>query len=237
MEYSSWQAFYTSDLQQVHMLVVAPAVLLVYVLLSGSSRDAAFPDARFLRYYLAAFCVETIVDPLATGPITRALGLGETAGTGVMLAFVLLGDFRVFLLISYLTRSERELRPAALEAGLWTLAVPVFTGVTHAGLKLMVADLPGQVLWLTYEIAFVAVALVLHRRVVPMRLRGEGDASCRALQAVLAYVACYYALWATSDVLILFGGLDVGWLLRVLPNQLYYAFYLPWVAFVFFRER
>ena len=47
------------------------------------------------------------------------------------------------------------------------------------------------------------------------------------LRRVLGYVAVYYALWASADVLILYGGLDVGWLLRVVPNQLYYAFFVP----------
>jgi len=237
MESFSWQAFYAGDLQQVYALVVVPALLLVIVLVAGSSRDAAFADARFLRLYIVTFCVETIVDPIATGPITHALGLGETASTGVMLAFVLIGDFRVFLLVSYLTRSERSLRTAALEAGLWTLVVPVFTGISLASLKFVVPELPEQVMWLTYELAFVVVVLVLRRRVVPIRLTDENGDLARRLQAVVGYVGCYYALWATSDALTLFGGLDVSWLLRIVPNQLYYGFYLPWVAFVFFWRR
>ena len=53
----------------------------------------------------------------------------------------------------------------------------------------------------------------------------------RGLQAVAGYVALYYALWALADVLILVFGLDAGWLLRVVPNQLYYAFWLPFVWF------
>jgi hypothetical protein len=40
-------------------------------------------------------------------------------------------------------------------------------------------------------------------------------------------VAVYYALWATADLLIRYGGIDAGWLLRALPNQLYYAFWIP----------
>ncbi len=31
--------------------------------------------------------------------------------------------------------------------------------------------------------------------------------------------------------IILVFGLDAGWALRVIPNQLYYAFYLPFVYF------
>jgi hypothetical protein len=53
----------------------------------------------------------------------------------------------------------------------------------------------------------------------------------------MAYVAVYYALWALADVLILVGRLDAGWGLRVIPNQLYYALYLPFVYFRFFSRR
>ena len=52
---------------------------------------------------------------------------------------------------------------------------------------------------------------------------------------VLRYVALYYALWATADVLIM-AGQDVGWALRMVPNQLYYAFYLPVVYALFFSS-
>lgn len=237
MDDSGWQAFYTSDLQQVHALVVAPALLLAFFLFSARIRDAAFPSARFLRLYVIAFCVETIADPICTGPLTRFLGLGDPASTGVMFVFVLLGDFRVFLLVSYLTRADRAPWRAVGEAGLWTLIVPVAAGVTRAFLGLLVDDLPQQVLWLVYEVAFLLVALVLRNRVVPRRLGDPSALRCRQLQAVTTYVAIYYALWATADGLILFAGHEVGWLLRVVPNQLYYALYLPWVAFVFFRRR
>jgi hypothetical protein len=236
MEASSWQAFYTSDLQQVYALLVAPALLLAFFVMSKSVQGASFRDARFLRLYVVAFCVETLLDPIATGPITRALGLAEAASSGTMLVFVLLGDFRVFLLVSHLTRPERKLGFAAREAALWTLIVPLFAGVTRGGLGLVIADLPSQVLWLIYEVAFLVVALVLRNRVVPRRLRGQEGSPRRELRRVTSYVAAYYALWATADALILFGGIDAGWLLRVVPNQLYYAFYLPWVAFVFFRR-
>ena len=57
------------------------------------------------------------------------------------------------------------------------------------------------------------------------------------LRAVMTYVAVYYFLWALADVLILIGGWDLGWALRILPNQLYYAFFVPFVYFKFFARR
>jgi hypothetical protein len=38
-----------------------------------------------------------------------------------------------------------------------------------------------------------------------------------------------YALWALADVIIL-GGHDVGYALRLVPNTMYYVLYLPFVA-------
>jgi len=69
---------------------------------------------------------------------------------------------------------------------------------------------------------FVALALVVSRRL-----------SGRFERAVLAYAGVYYALWAVSDVLIL-AGVDAAWLLRCVPNQLYYGFTVPFVWWRFF---
>ena len=47
----------------------------------------------------------------------------------------------------------------------------------------------------------------------------------------------YYAGWLFADLLIQIGGFDFGWLIRVIPNQLYYAFWVPVVFFAFFARR
>lgn len=237
MAFVSWHDFYHSDLQQVWALLPVPIACLAVLLFVGNARDGAFAEARFLRLYAIAFCLETIADPIVTGPLTRALALGDGAKTATMLLFVLLGDFRVYLLVATLTRRGQGLRPALREAALWTLAVPVLAGGANAALSAAIPDLPGQVLWLLYEVAFVAAALLLRGWVVPARIPLADDRVCRGLRAVTGYVALYYALWAAADALILFADRDAGWLLRVIPNQLYYAFYVPFVCWVFFRRR
>ena len=63
------------------------------------------------------------------------------------------------------------------------------------------------------------------------------DPNRARLERVMSFVMLYYALWASSDALILWGGLDAGWLLRVVPNQLYYAVWIPFVYATFFSER
>jgi hypothetical protein len=226
---ASWRLFYESDLQAFWSLIVVPAAFVAILLGSARARQAAAAstDARFLYAYALAFGIATMVDPLCTGPIVEWLDLGTGATSAVMIAFVLLGDFRVFLLVFFLTRPDRRLGRAAAEAALWTLGVPIFAAGTNAAVEWLRPELTGQRLWLIYELYFLALALFLRAQVIPRRAAGSSPALLRRLRRVLTYVAVYYALWATADLLILYGGIDAGWLLRALPNQLYYAFWVP----------
>lgn len=237
----SWQEFYQSDLQGVWALWVVPAIFLLHL---GSTwrRPAVCVEphaAGFMRAYALIFAVETMLDPFAGGPLLRSLGLADgVLPTIVMVSFVLLGDFRVFLLVLFLATPEaRGLRRVAREAALWTLVVPLVAVSVEAGLRTLADDLPSQSIWLVYELAFLAMALVLREVVVPARVAAERAGMRAYLRAVTAYVAVYYALWAAADVLIMVGGLDAGWALRVLPNQLYYAFYVPLAYGLFFSRR
>jgi len=104
-------------------------------------------------------------------------------------------------------------------------------------LRAAVAGLDANSIWLVYEVLFVAVALTLRARLVPARVAPAQPAVRAFLRAALLYVAVYYGLWGVADALIQIGGLDVGWLLRVVPNQLYYAFWVPAVYVAFFSRR
>jgi hypothetical protein len=170
----------------------------------------------FVVAWAVAFALETIIDPLATA----------LAGMP-MIPFVLLGDFRVFLLLLGVMEPAAPLPLTFLRAAAWTLVVPLVTLVVYRLVQVAAGPQPEQILWLIYECAFTALALWWRARRV---------GSDRFLRAVLAYVATYYALWALSDVLIL-SGLDVGWALRIVPNQLYYAFWVPVVWALFFWPR
>ena len=232
MEPSTWQVFYQSELQSLWLLLPVPALFLIALLASGRAARATGARDRFVTIWALFFAVETLLDPIATGPLAAQLDLPDAGKTGVMLLFVLLGDFRVFALVFGVLDDGRraalpKARPgapgpatrAALgRAALWTLIVPAGAWSANAALGLLFSGLPGQTLWLIYELGFAALALHLRRRF-------GGDPLVRA---ATGYVVLYYALWATADVLIL-AGVDVGWLLRVVPNQLYYAFWVPFV--------
>ncbi len=219
----SWQAFYRSDLWGVWALAVPPAVfLLALAVLPRPASPGADPRAAaFLRTYAVVFALETIVDAVGVGK----LGLA-------MLPFVLLGDFRVFLLVLAVAAPTRAFTAVVLEAAAWTLVVPLTAWPAYRLLDRAAGPLPDSVLWLLYELAFLALALVWRGRLLPPR----APLALGYLRAMLSYVAVYYGLWATADVIIL-AGYDVGWLLRVVPNQLYYAFWVPVAYALFFASR
>lgn len=225
----SFEAFYATTLQGTWLQLPVPALFLAYLASAGRTRVAACarPRADFILAYCAFFTVETLLDPVLGGPVSQWLGLSPAAQSALIFFFVWLGDFRVTLLVFELGDARRPW----LQAAAWACAVPLVDLLLFFGLlRGLWPDTPGQVLWLVHETAFLMLALWMRAVLVP-RLTLEEPAGQRAfLRRALAYVAVYYALWASADVLIL-AGLDLGWALRLIPNQLYYAF---WTAFVFF---
>ena len=236
----TWNQIYASDLQGFWLLLPVPALFLLWRVLRGRPTGGALPAAAgFVDAYAILFAVETMLDPLCTGPLLRALGAGDGVGTAVMLVFVLLGDFRVYLLLFGLLAiaAGRTWRDALPGAAAWTLLVPAIAYPLATGLHAAHPGLHANTIWLIYESLFTAVAVGLRTWVVPRRVAADQPALRAFLREALAYVAVYYGLWASADVLIQLAGADAGWLLRVVPNQLYYAFWVPFVVARFFARR
>jgi hypothetical protein len=218
VSYQTWQAFYYGDWQQPWALLVVPFAFLVWRAAAAAPGPGVVPEARaFVVRWSAVFVGLTMLDPIATGPLAKALG-GGGFGTALGLGFVLVGDFRIWWLVLGL----RDPRAALSRAALATVAVPIFAWLATQGIGAAVGPPPDQVLWLIHESTFLVLATLLARR------RPAGFE-----RSVLAYAAVYYALWAACDVLIL-AGVDAGWLLRCLPNQLYYGLTVPYVWWCFF---
>lgn len=214
MPFASWHDFYGSAWQQPWALLLVPFAFLVWMGIASPPRAGAVPGARaFIVTWSLLFSLETMLDPFATGAIAKALG-SPPASTALGVAFVWLGDFRIWWLVFRIDRPGgaivRALGP--------TLAVPILAWLV----SLALAPLPDQALWLMHECLFLALASFVSRRL-----------SGRFERAVLAYAGVYYALWAACDVLIL-AGVDAGWLLRCVPNQLYYGLTVPFVWWRFF---
>ena len=216
MRFDSWGAFYHSDLQSLWLLLIVPSLFLLYVIWITRRHPAGTARERFLRRWALAFTALALVDPIATGPLAGALGLSGVALTAWIFVFVWLGDFRVlWLVFAEWDVAVQDRRVAARRAAAWTCLVPVTTGLLYAPVWLGIVEAPAQGLWLVYETLFAALALWLRSR-----------AASPSARAILLYAFAYYALWAAADVLIL-AGVDAGWGVRVIPNQLYYSLYVP----------
>jgi len=228
--------FYKSDLQSTYLLWPVPLLLLAWLVLTGG-REATTADARFVRAYTLFFAVETVLDSFATGPLSHLLGISGTAvGTVVLVFFVLLGDFRVLLLLQRLARPALARERLLAESAAWTLVVPLAALSLEQALAALFGPLGENVIWLLYELSFLTLAVWLRQVGLPRWVGPGRPARLAYLRSVATYVAVYYALWASADVLIQVFQLDVGWALRVVPNQLYYALFLPFVYFRFFAS-
>jgi hypothetical protein len=236
---TTWETLYQSDLLGVYGLIAVPLVVLLCLLAAGRPHGAPGAEPRaagFVHAWAIVFALETILDPLLTGPALAWLGLaGGSVASVAMIPFVLIGDLRVYLLVLGVADPDRGLRPTLQEALAWMVVVPAAAGSLTAVLKAGVDGLPPTTIWIVYEAMFAALALGLRARLVPARVSADRPGVRAYLRAVLAYVAVYYALWVTADVLVLAGS-DVAWLLRIVANQLYYALWIPFAYGLFFSR-
>ncbi len=234
-----FQAAYQSDLQSLYALLVVPIAFLAWRATRPTEyAGARVPEAgRFVSRLTLCFAVLTVVDPICTGPLNDLPILKGTFGaTLVMFFFVLLGDFRVLFLVIGVARPAHPTARSFTWAAAATLIVPILTGVVYGLLSVTIEDLHGQWLWMIYEASFAALCIGLSRRWLPRTLDGDPARAAKTafLREALAYSAAYYALWLWADILIVLGGLDLGWGVRIVPNQLYYALWTPFVYARFF---
>lgn len=241
MTYETWRAFYASDLQSVWSLLPVSLVTLGALVAGLGPRAGAVAPAQaaLVRRWAALFAAVSVVDVLVTTLGVRALGWSDTStGLALTIAFVLLGDFRVLLLLFALADGDaRRLRVVASRAAAWTLLVPVATLALAAALRALTGSLETVTIWLLYELCFLALAVALREGFVPRAVEPEPPARRAWLRGVLAFVALYYALWAAADGLTSWLALDAGWALRAVPNQLYYGLFVPFVWLSFFARR
>ncbi len=234
MAFESWRAFYLSDLQGVWSLLPVPALFLASLLLSRRARaiGASSAEVRFVRTWAILFAFETLLDPLVGSKLVAWLALPSAFATAVMLGFVLLGDFRVYWLVFALALGD--VRRGAWLAAAVTPIVPLLAYASDSIGDAFAPDVSGLRLWLIHELLYTGIAVWLWRAWLPRRV--EDAVTLRFLRRVCAYVSLYYGLWAGCDALSLATSLDAAWLLRIVPNQLYYAFFVPFVWLAYSRR-
>lgn len=204
-----FQIFYESGLQHPGLLWVA-ALAGLAVALSRPGLSSS------VRRYVGLLALLSVLDAWLTSNDVLLLGsLGGASASLVPLAFVLLGDFRYLLVLTSASADGRlawRAKTVGIAAGMTTV-VPVAS-------QLIVGFLPeglwgGRALFLIYEILFALGVVGL--------IRWHPNARDVAwVRSVSRFVLTYYVLWAAADLLIIAAG-DVGFLLRVVPNVLYYG--------------
>jgi hypothetical protein len=199
----------------------------------------------FLRSFLLLFTLEIVADAWQSGTLASPLVAAAGLATPVAIAFVILGDFRYFLLVERYAPIE-GVPPKESLAGLgspraWLVALGLALVVPIASTLVHTVAVPQHFTdvrrtFLLYEAMFLVIALVLRFVVLPRRLLRASEPIRSWLLGVTSFVAVQYALWASADVVILATGGDGGFLLRIVPNVLYYAVFLPFVAATAPRE-
>lgn len=187
----------------------------------------------FLVAFVALFTVEILADGLATGGWSPLALLKSPWASPIAIGFVILGDFRYFLLVERHARLPSPRPGDATPLAAWAsaaalaLVVPIASAAVTRALPPRLGDLRWT--FLIYELMFVALVVAIRLTWLPRRLDGA-PAGVRAwLLGVTGFELVQYALWALADVIIL-AGVDAGFALRLVPNAMYYALFLPFVA-------
>jgi hypothetical protein len=174
---------------------------------------------------------EIVADAFFTGTFSPT---APTAlGTPVAIAFVILGDLRFFLLVELAARSTRPpsfegLGPARAwaVATAWAFAIPVLSAIPQKLFPGAFTQL--NAVFLVYEAMFVALALALRFVVLPRRFAQASEPVRQWVLGLATFELVQYVLWSSADVAIL-AGVQAGYWLRMLPNALYYAAFVPFV--------
>lgn len=208
-----YQALYDSPLW-LPILPTAFAAVVICAVLVG-----AFRDSPQVRAFAGLFATLAAADAWLGGPWSPLPASGALTTASVVF-FVILGDFRYFLA----TRMGAiPLRRAVLRAAALAFVVPVLTQIV---VRIPFPNLGDRTLYLVYELAFLVVIVADYAR-APRPLRSR---------ALFRFECMQYALWAAADVLIL-RGVEAGYLLRILPNVMYYAAFVPFAAVVVSRRK
>lgn len=215
-------------------LYVSPWIATVLVAAVSTLGCALWLRHRsFLVTWFVLFTLVTIADALRSGafsPLQRSPWWDEKAA----IAFVFLGDLRYFLLVErFASRPDTKPRDATTR-GAW-LAATAFTAIAPLVSVALIKAFPKPFaeprwIFMGYEAVVIGVVGTIRLFMLPRRLAATTGAVRKWLLEVTQFELTFYALWLISDVIILRGA-DTGFLLRIVPNVMYYGLFLPFVAY------
>ena len=219
-----FKTFYDSALSHPGIAFIATALFLVAFALRQ----------RFLIGFVALFGLEILADAFFTGAYTP---VANTAWMQpVAITFVILGDYRYFVAVERVLATEKNtpiggMGPARpwLRAAALAFIVPIASVIPQKAMPTYFTQL--NAIFLVYEAMFFVLALVLFVGVLPRRLKGVDADLAQWVRRLTVFELVQYGLWATADVLILSGIREPGYLLRLVPNTLYYGAFLPFLYF------
>ncbi len=180
-------------------------------------RDLRLP---FFTGFFGLFALEIAIDALITGAWTPVPSTAKIT-TGLSIAFVVLGDFRYFLIVEYVL-AKRLTTGVVLRALAFALLIPLATAP--------ISSVNGRVLYLVYEASFACLALLMRFVVIPMRGRTLEPDALAYLYLLTGFEMVQYVAWAIADIRIIRGH-ELGWLLRIVPDFFYYGAFL-WFAWL-----
>jgi len=213
----SYANIYHSPWHNPGLLLVANGLLLIFLL----RQKADTIERRYFRGLFLILALLAMVDALLTGELAPFPG---PIVPYVAIPFVILGDVRFFFLVERYAKSDGQTRSTLnlfLRSLAWGLIVP---STAYGTKQLFFPERTNQWLFLTYESYFTILALVFAIVLLPKWLRSWNvpDDRKRWIRGFAVLELVFYALWATADVVIL-SGHEWGYLLRMVPNILYYA--------------
>lgn len=186
-----------------------------------------------LRRYLLLFGATTLLDICIAGSLVP-IGNQELQ-TGLEYLFVLIGDLRFILLLAYILYAGKSLSDIEKLRPGWDVLRPaiIFTLFPSLIVSAVGFACPDWVReprqkFLAYEITFFVLTLLWIYGVMPQKSVPQREQAF--LKKVSRLVLAFYGLWALADILLL-RGIAAGFVVRIIPNLLYYCAFLWWVAF------
>ena len=211
---SSWKAVYDSGWHHPGMawaLCALAALVIVRRVPAGGLRTA-----------LLVFTGTTALDAWMTGALSP---VPAAAAQAVSIAFVILGDLRLFALEEKY-RCDSSWTKALLRAVPLSFVVPVVQAVARTAWPGAFANL--RYLFLCYELLFVVLAAALLLLRYPSR-SAKSPALGWYATSLVGFFLVQYGLWVAADVLLL-AGVEAAHGLRLVPNALYYGLFLAFAA-------
>lgn len=211
---SSWKALYDSGWHHPGMAWALCALALVVILRRV--------PAGGLRTALLVFTGTTALDAWMTGSLSP---LPASLAQNVSIAFVILGDLRLFALVEK-HRCASSWPKALLRALPLSFLVPVAQALAIKASPATFSEL--RHIFLVYELFFVVLAVGLLLVRYPSRSAASPALGWYATSLV-GFFLVQYGLWVAADVLIL-AGVESAYGLRLVPNALYYGLFLAFAA-------